>query len=127
MRMQFLRNERCSSEVRTGETEEPVLLDRPLPRGALAHSFRPFEVTRMRLGDERHQAAEVRLAEGLQVLKVPTGADADFFLGAARVLFELAHPSLRRVRGMGRLDDGRPFVMLDVESAPTLAETGRTW
>ena len=87
-------------------------------------SYLPFAVVRALTGDERHEAVVVETdAKKLRVLKVPTGADTDAFLERGRRLVGVLHPSLRRVRQVGHLGDGRPFVLLDVATGPSLDES----
>ena len=87
-------------------------------------SFCPFDVVQVLEGDERHQAVRVEIEHhGARVLKVPIGGDLDGFLLRAHQLAQVLHPSLRRARQVGRLADGRPFVLLDEAEGPALSES----
>lgn len=94
------------------------------PPGAVV-SFPPFDVVELLPGDERHEAARVALTgPKLRILKVPTGdgVDAEGFLRRGQALAGVMHPSVRRVRQVGRLADGRPFVLVDVPRGPALSD-----
>ncbi len=82
-------------------------------------SFLPFDVVEALGGDERSEVVRV----GVRVLKVPTETHRDGFVARGCRLMEVLHPSLRRARQVGRLTDGRPFVLLDEPRGPTLSES----
>jgi tRNA A-37 threonylcarbamoyl transferase component Bud32 len=72
-------------------------------------------------GDPRHEALLVETDHGSRVMKVGRTPDrAAQVVAAAQRLAAVRHPSLRVVHAAGVLADGRPWVLTDVVTAPTL-------
>lgn len=77
-------------------------------------------------GDARHEAMLVDTKAGHLVLKaVSPTVEATLFMDRTKRAAALAHPSLRPIRGGGRLPDGRLYVLVDQVNAPPLAKSSK--